>query len=445
MATPTTKALSTSAAISGGGELHYDHSDDATGRSPLTLLTLPGELRNMIWTKALVRYKIYVTWAFCENTRQQEHSRTCCRIMQNEYEWITTSHPSGTYVGVQKQPKDWFDRVMAFAIRDDADLYADNDQPSLNTLLLCRQVFDEAAPIFYSQNCFVFCATKEPQSDTLETSGLLPAYVFLKDRSKFTLRMIKRIEIQFLDLFFIEADTIPYPLSTLDADSGPQYCRPDLFSLLKANVNLEYLGLYIAGWRISHRLPEKDILDEDVETALRCLLGLRQVDRLAINYVTRTDLLETERMDHASPRGSRIRCHIHPGHGSECFVKAAKEADPYDFHWHDAECGLAHESLRAAAFARLLRHHLLRNGDKKGYQDIKVVMGMRDTIDYLMLSTDDDKAGRSHLEETQDQPQSTPAKHDTAEIDTFAVAGGSGILDQVEPQGWTPYWSTEDG
>lgn len=431
--------------MSRGDELRIQAFDDAPGRSSPTLLTLPRELRDMIWTEALVRDRIYVTWAFCEDTLQEEHSRTCCRFTRlwNNFESL---HTIGTYVGLQKKPKDWLSRVMAFAKGYDANSDADNDQPSLNALLLCRQVFNESAPMFYSQNCFVFCATQEQQSDAWESCGLLPAYAFLKDRSKYAMQLIRRIEIQFLDLSFFDG-TIPeqlwYPLCTVDTGSQQSYRHREVFSLLKSNVNLDYLGLYIAGWNVSPELPNKDEFGGSFVTILESLCDLRKVDRLAINYVTRTFLLETEPADPASPQGSPIRCHIHSGHGSQCFVKAAKEAITFDADWENADCGLAHESLRAAAFARLLRHYMLKNGDKKGYQDIRVVMGIRHTIKYLMLSTDDDKVGRSHLEETRDQRQPTPADHDTAEIETFTVDGGSGILDQVNSQGWTPPWATE--
>lgn len=401
----------------------------------------------MIWTGALVRHRIYITWNICESTLQDAHTRTCYRLSLLDWDCGNTHNGSGTYVGVQKQPQDWLSMIMAFSQGSDTSLDDDNNQPYLNALLLCRQAYDEAAPIFYSQNCFVFCATEMLQSGALESSGLPPAYAFLKDRSAYTLQMIKRIEIQLLDHRLydgVAGEPRSYPLSTVGTDSMQSYRHTDLFTLLKANVSLDYLGLYIAGWSVSQELPDKAIFDRNNVPALESLCNLRQVNRLALNYVTRTSLVNFEHVAPVNRRDSPIRCHIHPGHGLQCYLKAANEAIPYDHDWELTDCGLAHESLRAAAFARLLRHHILKNGKDKGYQDINVVTGMRDDMPYLMLSTDDDKSGRSHLGDVHGQPQQKSTNNITAEINTFAMVGDSGLLDQLEPQRWTPHWSTEE-
>lgn len=392
----------------------------------------------MIWTQALVRHRIYITWALCEKTLQEDHTRTCCRVTSPGHSYDSVH---GTYVGLQKQPKNWPSRIMAFTLGKDGNLDADNDQPSLNTLLACRQASNEAAAIFYSQNCFVFCATHEREEKCGGSSGLLPAYAFLKDRSKHTLHMIKRIEIQFLDFSFLDGKmdefNAIYPLTDKGLLQYSSRRHTDLFSLIKANMNLDYLGLYIAGWSISHELPGEGLDCSSDQSVLGGLCGLRQVDRLSINYITR---MEPELAAPAGPQGSSLGFHIHPGHGRRCFLEATKISQEYDDEWFTAGCPLAHDSLRAAAFARLLRHYILKNGNKKGYQDIEVIVGTREGIDYLMLSTDDDKVGRSYLGERHGQPQSKPANHDTARIDTFALVGGSKILDEVQPRRWTPIW-----
>lgn len=402
----------------------------------------------MIWTEALVRHKIYITWSLCEKTLKKRHSRSCYKLFLFDWELGDNRIANGTYVGLKKQPKDWLSLTIAFAKGIDTCLVSDSHQPCFNVLLLCRQAFDEAAPIFYSQNCFVFCATKELQSMDWQSSGLLPAYAFLKDRSEYTLQMIKRIEIQFIDLNCDDNDFDGrvYPLTSDDIGSSHSHRRADLFSLLKARVNLHYLGLYIAGWSITAMLPDKAVLDFPNVTILESLCDLGQVDRFALKFVTRSQLLE---FDDAAPAshlqgGSPIRCRVHSGHGSQCFVRAANEAQTFDEDYAWGDCGLAHESLRAAAFARLLRHYILKNGKEKKYQDINVVMGLRDDMSYLMLSMDDDKMGNSHLGDVQNQVQQTPPKS-IDEIDTFAMVGGSCILDQVEPQAWTtpPWWIKE--
>lgn len=203
------------------------------------------------------------------------------------------------------------------------------------------------------------------------------------------------------------------------------------------------MGLYVSGVSISGELPDISMFDRSPGSILESLCGLRQADRLAIKYVTHTELLKTSPPNLASPRSSPIRCVRHAGHGTQCFVRAAKEGRQYDDDWELIDCGQAHESLRAAAFARLLRHHILTNGKDKGYQDINVMMGIRDKVQYLVLSTDDDKMGRSHVGDVHHHPLQKLAIDDAAEIDVFALVGGSCILDQVAPQGWTPHWSTE--
>lgn len=176
-------ASSKQAAISHIDEPHISHFDDGLGRASCKLLTLPRELRDMIWTEALVRHRIYVTWTLCENTLQGTHSRVCCRFTRwCEDDWGSVD-AIGTYVGLQRPPKDWLSLNLALIKRDDTSLDAVNDQPYLDTLSVCLQAFDEAAIVFYSQNCFVFCAPQNVQLDESESTGVLPAFAFLSDRS----------------------------------------------------------------------------------------------------------------------------------------------------------------------------------------------------------------------------------------------------------------------
>lgn len=154
----------------------------ASEQSP-TLLTLPREACNSIWAHALVRTEIHVAWVACEDNIQKSHSRSCHNFQYRQPYTGKITQRSGTYVGLSKQPIDWLD-LTACAVMEILEIETDMDidQPCLNTLLVCRQVYNEAAPIFYSQNCFVFGS-----SETLGISGstaLLPAYTSLKDRSE---------------------------------------------------------------------------------------------------------------------------------------------------------------------------------------------------------------------------------------------------------------------
>lgn len=328
----------------------------------------------------------------------------------------------------------------------------DNDQPYINALLACRQVFNEAAPIFYSQNCFVFGISK-----TLDPSGstaLLPAYTFLKDRSKPTLQWIKRIELQFMsdtrDSYqFQKVDFYPVSDASFADPEQPQIAQL-LFPFIKANLSLNYLGLSFAGWCTAHKLPDEKVSNSPGGTTLALICNLGKVGRLAIKYANETMLLKTLPGSQMRTRYVPNRCDVHADHGRQCFATNGRQdelkylsEDPYCILWAGLSgCDMAHESLRAAAFARLLRHHILENGDQRGYQHIKVVMGIEELINYIYLETDDDKTGKSYLEET--EHQYTSIDEVFTKFDPFASAGGSAVLDEVQPHGWTPQWAVKE-
>ncbi|KAJ4422887.1 hypothetical protein N0V82_002413 [Gnomoniopsis sp. IMI 355080] len=428
---------------------------------PPTLLTMPPEIRNMIWTQALVRPEIHVAWVACEDALQKDHSHRTCytfRYWSADIEGYTNGH--GTYVGLQKQRED---DILSRTLTIQSEKEVDNDQPYLNTLLLCRSVFAEAAPIFYSQNCFVFGGP--PVTDEMTGSTpLLPAHAFLKDRSTDTLSMIKRIELQFIGGFYSNRHgwlyTYPFanyglPTDDCEASIEQEESEEGLFPLFKTNLSLDYLRLSICGWSTTHKLPDETIFKSGINPVLAHLCDMNKVGRLAIKFTNHTELLETSPVESEYPTHCRKRCHVHSDHGSQCFARDATENDdlleiedgdfflnPCEFTWNRLSgCSIAHETLRAAAFARLLRHHILENGEKKGYQDIKVLMGGGDTNfgQFIHVCTDDDKDGKSYLDE--EQHQEMVSEYD---IDPFASAGGSGILDEVQPHGWTPQWAVEE-
>lgn len=435
----------------------------AQDNSPATLFTLPRELRDLIWTYALVRPKIHVAWVACKHTAHKSHSRTCHHFQYfDDYNNSKTAHGSGTYVGLTKQPKDWLDlTVSAFLEEPQAVTDVDNDQPYLNTLLVCRQVYHEAALVFYSQNCFVFGS-----SALLVESGstaLLPAYAFLKDRSETTLKWIKRIELQFISglqdpLAFRQPAFYPVSDTSFKGSEQPQIAQL-LFPFIKVNLSLDYLGLSFAGWCTAHKLPDDKVFESPEGSTLAHLCNLGKVGRLAIKYATESYLLKTSSR---SPE-NRKRCVVPANHGRECFGGNATRDDskmppgrPLVVTGEDMSgCGIAHESLRAAAFARLLRHHILENGEQRGFRHIKIAMGVADRdvadedvadgglahedVEYIYLQTDDDKTGKSYLEK--EQLQDTSINKGLSEFDPFASAGGSGVLDEVQPHGWTPQWA----
>lgn len=69
-------------------------------------------------------------------------------------------------------------------------------------------------------------------------------------------------------------------------------------------------------------------------------------------------------------------------------------------------------------------------------------MGVLDWVSYIYLKTVDDKPGKSYLEK--EQCQDTSIDENFTKFDPFASAGGSAILDEVQPIGWTPQWSVEE-
>lgn len=427
---------------------HCPSGNSAQSSSPL--LRLPSEIRYLIWTHALVRPNVYVTWSSCDETMQDIHSRTCIRFRY----WTPACDAgnvvcaSGTYVALRKKLQDWISLSLSVVGGKSITTSIENDRPQLNTFSICRQILNEASPIFYSKNCFVFCGPHEV--DPLGCAGLLAAYAFLKDRSKDTLLMIKHIELHFIaqPIAGEHDEERVYPLLPGDQVSKETNCHHEMFSFLHTNLDLEYLGLSFAGWSTAHRLPDRTLFHSDIYSILEEICDLRKVGRLAIKYATQTRLLETSPADPSIPDGDAVRCHIHLGHGSHCFARDVTldsllyEDDASDITWQDLSgCGIAHESLRAAAFARLLRHRILEKGDQKGYQDIQIVMGVRDGMSYMMLSTDDDKVGKSHL--AKQRIRETAAGEEITEVDPFADAGGSQVLDAVQPVGWTPKWAVE--
>lgn len=332
----------------------------------------------------------------------------------------------------------------------DIETDIDNDQPYLNTLLVSRWVFNEAAPIFYSQNCFVFGSSQV--LDLHGSTALLPAYTFLKDRRETILGWIKRIELQFIGNFRDEQSP-SYPLSdTSFADLEQPQIAQLLFTFIKANLSLDFLGLSFAGWCTAHKLPDRGVFDSPGGSTLARLCDVGKVGRLAIKYANESCLLNVT----DGTTDNQRRYHVHTGHGRQCFADNVALDDEHfppgsyldinlgAFHG----CSIARESFRAAAFARLLRHHLLENGDQRGYQRINVIMGVDDwAVDdwgarYFELETDDDKTGKSYLEE-QDRQESSPYE-DPTQFDPFASAGGSAILDEVQPHGWVPIWAVEE-
>lgn len=419
-----------------------------------TLLTLPRELRDLIWTYALVRPKIHVAWVACEHTAQKSHSRTCHNFQYPHPYNGNIIHGSGTYVGLSKQPKAWLDvTVSAFLEETEVGTDVDNDQPYLNTLLVCRQVYKEAALVFYSQNCFVFgnSALLAPSGST----ALLPAYTFLKDRSETTLKWIKRIEMHFMSglrdpLAFRQPAFYPVSDTSFADSEQPQIARL-LFPFIKANLSLDFLGLSFAGWCTTHQLPDKKIFDGPDGSTLAHLCDLGKVGRLAIKYANESFLFKTSPR---GPGGNKKRCDVPANHGRQCFAANTQRDDckmppgrPLVITGEDlSDCGIAHESFRAAAFARLLRHHILENGEQRGYRHIKIAMGVaerdgaEDGVEYIYLQTDDDRTGKSYLEE-QEQRQDSSVDEDITEFDPFASAGGSAILDELQPHGWTTEWA----
>lgn len=322
----------------------------------------------------------------------------------------------------------------------------DNDQPYLNTLLVSRQVFSEAAPIFYSQNCFVFGSSQS--LNLCGSTALLPAYTFLRDRREPILGWIKRIELQFIgNLHDAHRLLQPpsYPLSdTSFADSEQPLIAQLLFPFIKANLSLDFLGLSFAGWCTAHKLPDREVFDSPQASTLAHLCNLGKVGRLAIKYANETYLLKVPDGDTENPR----RYDVHTGHGRQCFAQNVMLDDGHfspgrylDINLDQFDgCSIARESFRVAAFARLLRHHVLENGDQRAYQHIRVVMGVDDwDARYIELETDDDKTGKSYLEE--EQRQETSMYGDLTKFDPFASAGGSAALDEVQPHGWSPQWA----
>lgn len=171
------------------------------------------------------------------------------------------------------------------------------------------------------------------------------------------------------------------------------------FSFIQENLNLEYLGLSFAGGSTAHQMPDETILRKLEDTTLANMLKIRKFGRLAIEFATETHLLKTSATNLTIPQVRSVHCHLHSD-GSECFARDANEdilsfeMNPFNVDWAKLSgCDLAQESLRAAAIARLLRHHTLENGDLKGYRHIKVVMGVKKSVSYIHMRTDDDKTG----------------------------------------------------
>lgn len=233
------------------------------------------EIRNMVYRYALVRPKIFVSAvpvSFLEErgVRLGSHRsaiHTAWPFEQDIGDRVEemVRYEKLTYTIPNRVCEDMVTAVLAHAGHQRLQLsYPDQrvqpDLPDVALLRVSKQIWREAAPVFYSQNCFSIspqchlltiplvrfnCSELfspfgfDPFDVALMVLGILFAHVFLRDRSPTVLRMIRHLELS--------ADM----LELNQRYSTHQYLGHEkwlgLMEFLRSKMDLKHLGLVAMG------------------------------------------------------------------------------------------------------------------------------------------------------------------------------------------------------
>ncbi|KAF2489824.1 hypothetical protein BU16DRAFT_165101 [Lophium mytilinum] len=201
------------------------------------LLDLPRELRNHIYYFALVREKIEIV----EN--QEEALGILDRTTWESY----SSYQA--YPGKYRQRKSTYHKIHS--------VYND---PYVNLFLVNRQVYSEAAGIFYTQNIFRFDLIR----------SCLSCYIvagFLKDRPRFAKESMR--SIQLVNVGGQSRDT---PVLCFESDFASQSWKRSI-SVLRQLTGLRSLAIQLDGW------PSPETVEQWVPLDRFEILSLRSATR----------------------------------------------------------------------------------------------------------------------------------------------------------------------
>lgn len=378
-----------------GSNIKSPIADDATERHPPSkkadspFFNLPSEVRINIWRSLLVKTKIYISFTNCRLLPAQRGARRKQRAVKEvsdfdenhvEYYGVLDEEDNeeahvGTYFSPRRSHDDWAGYVAnCLATRPPKFVDDHHVRPRLDIFRACSRIRNEAEPIFYSENCFVFCTCNQHDdyNAARDISAAHAACSFFEDRSPQILRDIKHIELHVLSF---PRELPGVPLGWHFPDSNMKMWR-EMAKIIKSKMNLQRLSIRLGGW-VPEIASERGIGNYLLRTAVHPeideLFAIPQVKRLSICFTT-----------------AAVSLAVCDRHGEWCFTNTRNSPC----------CPLASECLAALSFIKSLRCKLLASGKQLGISRIRGGLLCGAGSVHLIMESDDSCEGstiRTHL------------------------------------------------